>query len=140
MKYDIVGHLAVAAAERITISKEQYDMYCDMGTSFQLCKICSENNKDRKLEPCGHLICSKCLENWQEKNTALASCPFCRTEIKAFEPIVISPFEDENKRKNSRSSSINGSYPKSSSNGHSGNDPEDTEVEFVFIILLTHRV
>jgi len=89
---DIVGQLAVAAAERITISKEQYDMYCDMGTSFQVCKICSENNKDRKLEPCGHLICSTCLENWQEKH-AVASCPFCRCEIKAFEPVVIAPFE-----------------------------------------------
>ncbi len=66
-------------------------MYCDMGTSFQLCKICSENNKDRKLEPCGHLICSKCLENWQEHNNT-PSCPFCRCEIKTFEPIIISPF------------------------------------------------
>ena len=71
-------------------------MYCDMGTSFQLCKICSENNKDRKLEPCGHMICSVCLESWQDHNTrsAIPTCPFCRCEIKSFEPIIISPFEE----------------------------------------------
>ena len=93
MHIDIAGQLAVASAERITVSKEQYDMYCDMGTSFQVCKICSENNKDRKLEPCGHLICSTCLEHWQEKHT-VASCPFCRCEIKAFEPVFIAPFDN----------------------------------------------
>ena len=99
-----LSQLAVSSAERIKISREQYDMYCDMGTSFQLCKICSENNKDRKLEPCGHLICARCLENWQEKHTVAASCPFCRCEIKAFEPIIISPFDSEVVK----SSSING--------------------------------
>ncbi len=97
MQIDIKGQMAMAAAERITISKEQYDMYCDMGTSFQLCKICSENNKDRKLEPCGHFICASCLNAWQEKNGINASCPFCRCEIKAFEPIIINPFKTEQK-------------------------------------------
>jgi hypothetical protein len=57
------------------------------------------------LEPCGHLICARCLENWQEKHTVAASCPFCRCEIKAFEPIIISPFDSEVSQK---SSSING--------------------------------
>ena len=50
---DISKEIEVTAATRVQISREQHDMYCDMGTSFQLCKICSENNKDRKLEPCG---------------------------------------------------------------------------------------
>jgi len=90
---DISSAIAVTSASRIQCSREQHDMYCDMGTSFQVCKICSENNKDRKLEPCGHLICAKCLENWQEHNN-LPSCPFCRCEIKTFEPIIISPFLD----------------------------------------------
>lgn len=94
IKIDISSAIAVTSASRIQISKEQYDMYCDMGTSFQVCKICSENNKDRKLEPCGHLICSSCLENWQELQN-VPSCPFCRCEIKTFEPIVISPFENK---------------------------------------------
>jgi E3 ubiquitin-protein ligase CBL len=109
IKIDISSAIAVTSASRVQISQEQYDMYCDIGTSFQLCKICSENNKDRKLEPCGHLICSSCLETWQE---VTPSCPFCRCEIKAFEPIFISPFEDkvvasEIKEKVSSSESIN---------------------------------
>ena len=92
IKIDISSAIAIMSASRIQCSREQYEMYCDMGTSFQVCKICSENNKDRKLEPCGHLICSTCLENWQELH-AQPSCPFCRCEIKTFEPVVISPFE-----------------------------------------------
>lgn len=92
IKMDISSALAIMSASRIQCSREQYEMYCDIGTSFQVCKICSENNKDRKLEPCGHLICSTCLDNWQELH-AQPSCPFCRCEIKTFEPIVISPFE-----------------------------------------------
>lgn len=91
------------SASRIQCSREQYEMYCDVGSSFQICKICSENNKDRKLEPCGHLICSTCLENWQELHST-PSCPFCRCEIKTFEPVIISPFESGSNR-NSVSSS-----------------------------------
>ncbi len=36
-----------------------------MGTCFELCKICSVNNKDCKIQPCGHLICQSCLIAWQ---------------------------------------------------------------------------
>jgi E3 ubiquitin-protein ligase CBL len=99
IRIDISSQIAVMSASRIQISREQHDMYFDIGSSFQLCKICSENNKDRKLEPCGHLICSSCLESWQELQQT-PSCPFCRCEIKTFEPIIISPFESS-KRQNS---------------------------------------
>jgi len=33
-----------------------------------LCKICAENSKDVRIEPCGHLLCSPCLVAWQVKN------------------------------------------------------------------------
>jgi len=36
-----------------------------MGTCFELCKICSVNNKDCKIQPCGHLLCHSCLVAWQ---------------------------------------------------------------------------
>ena len=36
-----------------------------MGSTFQLCKICAENNKDIRIEPCGHLLCTPCLTSWQ---------------------------------------------------------------------------
>lgn len=36
-----------------------------MGSTFQLCKICAENDKDVRIEPCGHLLCTPCLTAWQ---------------------------------------------------------------------------
>ncbi|VDP83046.1 unnamed protein product [Echinostoma caproni] len=41
---------------RLQVTQEQYQVYCEMGSTFELCKICDENNKDVQLEPCGHLI------------------------------------------------------------------------------------
>lgn len=45
--------------------QEQYELYCEMGSTFQLCKICAENDKDVKIEPCRHLMCTSCLTAWQ---------------------------------------------------------------------------
>lgn len=105
IKIDISSAIAVTSASRIQISQEQYEQYCDVGLSFQVCKICAENNKDRKLEPCGHLICSACLENWQDMHT-VSSCPFCRCEIKAFEPIILSPFNNNNNVKTNNTNQL----------------------------------
>ncbi|KAL7981592.1 hypothetical protein Chor_005680 [Crotalus horridus] len=71
--------------------QEQYELYCEMGSTFQLCKICAENDKDVKIEPCGHLMCTSCLTSWQESEGQ--GCPFCRCEIKGTEPIVVDPFD-----------------------------------------------
>ncbi|NXS51716.1 CBLB ligase, partial [Brachypteracias leptosomus] len=78
--------------------QEQYELYCEMGSTFQLCKICAENDKDVKIEPCGHLMCTSCLTAWQESDGQ--GCPFCRCEIKGTEPIIVDPFDprDENSR------------------------------------------
>uniref|UniRef100_H2Z2P4 E3 ubiquitin-protein ligase CBL n=1 Tax=Ciona savignyi TaxID=51511 RepID=H2Z2P4_CIOSA len=84
--------------ERITVSQEQYELYCEMGSTFQLCKICAENNKDVRIEPCGHLICKSCLESWQEMdNSTSPTCPWCRCEIKGTETVVIEPYEGDKK-------------------------------------------
>ena len=56
------SHLTVL---RPQVTQEQYELYCDMGSTFQLCKICAENDKDIKIEPCGHLLCTPCLQSWQ---------------------------------------------------------------------------
>ena len=45
-----------------------------MNSTFELCKICAEGNKDVKIKPCGHLLCSRCLAAWQVGLTALPSC------------------------------------------------------------------
>ena len=74
----------------IPVSEEQYEIYCEMGSTFQMCKICAENDKDVRLEPCGHLICHLCLHNWLDSGRS--DCPFCREEIKDSEGVVIDPF------------------------------------------------
>lgn len=58
-----------------SVQQEQYELYCEMGSTFQLCKICAENDKDVKIEPCGHLMCTSCLTAWQVRMTA-AGRPF----------------------------------------------------------------
>ncbi|KRZ43096.1 E3 ubiquitin-protein ligase CBL, partial [Trichinella pseudospiralis] len=86
----------------VKVTPEQYEIYCEMGTTFQLCKICAENDKDIKIEPCGHLLCTPCLLSWQESESG-GTCPFCRCEIKGTESVVIDVFEP---RKSVESSSV----------------------------------
>lgn len=84
----------------IHVTQEQYEQYRKMGSTFQLCKICTENNKDIRLEPCGHLLCIQCLTAWQidsEEN----GCPFCRAEIKGTEQIIVDPFDPRSHRRDS---------------------------------------
>uniref|UniRef100_A0A2K6KQP6 E3 ubiquitin-protein ligase CBL n=1 Tax=Rhinopithecus bieti TaxID=61621 RepID=A0A2K6KQP6_RHIBE len=51
--------------QRIHVSEEQLQLYWAMDSTFELCKICAESNKDVKIKPCGHLLCSRCLATWQ---------------------------------------------------------------------------
>ncbi|XP_069497097.1 E3 ubiquitin-protein ligase CBL-C isoform X3 [Ambystoma mexicanum] len=83
-------HISIFEFDIFTrLFQEQYQLYCVMGTTFQLCKICTENDKNVKIEPCGHLICSACLTAWQQSDGQ--TCPFCRCEIKGHEEIIIDP-------------------------------------------------
>lgn len=81
--------------DHIKVTQEQYELYCEMGSTFQLCKICAENDKDIKIEPCGHLLCTPCLTQWQvrKQDSEGQGCPFCRCEIKGTEPVVVDPFD-----------------------------------------------
>ncbi|VEL09594.1 unnamed protein product [Protopolystoma xenopodis] len=76
----------------LQVSQEQYQIYCEMGSTFELCKICAENDKDVRLEPCGHLLCKSCLINCQYLVNG-QMCPFCRLEIKGVEDIIIDPYK-----------------------------------------------
>ncbi|XP_071095696.1 E3 ubiquitin-protein ligase CBL-B-like isoform X4 [Haliotis cracherodii] len=76
--------------DHIKVTQEQYELYCEMGSTFQLCKICAENDKDIRIEPCGHLLCTPCLTQWQDSDGQ--SCPFCRTEIKGTEQVIVDAF------------------------------------------------
>ncbi|XP_044113091.1 E3 ubiquitin-protein ligase CBL-C isoform X3 [Neovison vison] len=71
----------------IRVSEEQLQLYWAMDSTFELCKICAESNKDVKIEPCGHLLCSRCLATWQHSDSQ--TCPFCRREIKGQEAVSI---------------------------------------------------
>ncbi|XP_044857561.1 E3 ubiquitin-protein ligase CBL-C isoform X3 [Mauremys mutica] len=77
------------AQNRIEVSPDQAQLYSQMGSTFQLCKICAENDKDVRLQPCGHLLCRDCLNAWQQVQTP--TCPFCRREIQGHEEIRIDP-------------------------------------------------
>lgn len=83
--------------DHIKVSQEQYELYCEMGSTFQLCKICAENDKDVRIEPCGHLLCTPCLTAWQDSDGI--GCPFCRAEIKGTEQVVVDPFENKMRRR-----------------------------------------
>ncbi len=87
---DLTDILSPTQEKHIQVTEEQYEIYCDMGSTFQMCKICAENDKDVKLEPCGHLICHACLHNWLDSGRS--DCPFCREDIKDSETVVIDPF------------------------------------------------
>ncbi|KAL0994471.1 hypothetical protein UPYG_G00122670 [Umbra pygmaea] len=91
---DLTGLCEPSPQDHIKVTQEQYELYCEMGSTFQLCKICAENDKDVKIEPCSHLMCTSCLTAWQESEGQ--GCPFCRCEIKGTEPIVVDPFHPKN--------------------------------------------
>ncbi|KAM5236387.1 E3 ubiquitin-protein ligase CBL-C [Ctenodactylus gundi] len=78
--------------QRICVSEEQLQLYWAMNSTFELCKICAENDKDVRIEPCGHLLCGRCLAAWQREDSQ--TCPFCRREIKGREIVSISPFPE----------------------------------------------
>ncbi|XP_034029497.1 E3 ubiquitin-protein ligase CBL-like [Thalassophryne amazonica] len=54
---------------KVKVTEEQYELYCDIGSTFQLCKICAERDKDTRIQPCGHLLCQPCLSGWQDPKT-----------------------------------------------------------------------
>jgi len=88
---DLSWAVQATPEDHIKVTKEQYEMYCEISSTFQLCKICAENSKDIRIEPCGHLLCTPCLNSWQDSDGG-GGCPFCRAEIKGTESIVVDPF------------------------------------------------
>ena len=104
--------LEMPTAERVKVTSEQYDLYCEMGTTFELCKICDDRDKNIKIEPCGHLLCAPCLTSWQvgsllsaltifsfQESESGNTCPFCRYEIKGTNKVIIDRFKPKEKEK-----------------------------------------
>ncbi|KAL4154454.1 hypothetical protein QTP88_000317 [Uroleucon formosanum] len=88
---DLSNAVEQSPENHIRVTHEQYEMYCEMGSTFQICKICTENDKDVRIEPCGHLLCTPCLNSWMESDGQ--GCPYCRAEIKGTEHVVVDPFD-----------------------------------------------
>lgn len=101
---DLSNFFSTFMRTQIRVDSEQQRLYSAIGTTYELCKICDERNKNvrynkiseihdphnLRLEPCDHLLCSVCLKNWQEcslENSTL--CPFCREPIRGTDSVVI---------------------------------------------------
>ncbi|XP_017271010.1 E3 ubiquitin-protein ligase CBL-C isoform X2 [Kryptolebias marmoratus] len=87
---DLTSLCEPADREKVKVSEEQYELYCEIGSTFQLCKICTERDKDIRIQPCGHLLCRPCLTGWQK--SAGHTCPYCRCDIKGTESVLIEPY------------------------------------------------
>ena len=85
---DIRNQVNVTPEQHIKVSKEQYDIYCNIDTTFEMCKICDTKLKSVRLDPCGHLLCNECLVHWMESSQQTAKkqtdvqCPFCRAPVR----------------------------------------------------------
>ncbi|XP_074535066.1 E3 ubiquitin-protein ligase CBL [Halichoeres trimaculatus] len=122
---DLTGLCEPSPQDHIKVTQEQYELYCEMGSTFQLCKICAENDKDVKIEPCGHLMCTSCLTAWQESEGQGTGCPFCRCEIKGTEPIVVDPFDP----KDNSGGSCRGQFGAEGAPSPSYDDDDDDRLE-----------
>ncbi|XP_075392738.1 E3 ubiquitin-protein ligase CBL-C [Tenrec ecaudatus] len=87
---DLNGLCSTKPYQHIQVSEEQLQLYWAMDSTFELCKICAESNKDVKIQPCGHLLCSRCLATWQQSDNQ--TCPFCRCQIKGCEAVSVQHF------------------------------------------------
>ncbi|XP_061596362.1 E3 ubiquitin-protein ligase CBL-like isoform X2 [Cololabis saira] len=125
---DLTGLCEPSPQDHIKVTQEQYELYCEMGSTFQLCKICAENDKDVKIEPCRHLMCTSCLTAWQESEGQ--GCPFCRCEIKGTEPIVVDPFHPK-----AGGASFAGFQASSRAEAAANEDEEDDRLEDQHLVM-----
>ncbi|KAM9353441.1 E3 ubiquitin-protein ligase CBL-C [Symphorus nematophorus] len=88
---DLTSLCEPAQRGKVKVTEEQYELYCEIGSTFQLCKICAERDKDTRIQPCGHLLCKPCLTGWQK--SAGHTCPYCRCDIRGTETILIEPYQ-----------------------------------------------
>ena len=85
---DLTKYLHETKPENIEVPEESVQIYFDMGTTFNLCKVCLDRDKDIRIEPCNHLVCADCVAKWKMKdNSPTPTCPFCRCDIRDTVPI-----------------------------------------------------
>ncbi|XP_034409214.1 E3 ubiquitin-protein ligase CBL-C isoform X2 [Cyclopterus lumpus] len=94
---DLTSLYEPAQRGKVKVTEEQYELYCDIGSTFQLCKICAERDKDTCIQPCGHLLCQPCLTGWQQKSAG-HTCPYCRCNIRGTESIIVEPYRSGSRK------------------------------------------
>lgn len=74
----------------IEVTDEQSAAYAAVNSTFETCKICLTASKEVRIEPCNHLLCKTCLDNWIRSNRTkgVVSCPFCRGQVKNTHVII----------------------------------------------------
>ncbi|CAL9705174.1 unnamed protein product [Knipowitschia caucasica] len=93
MNPDLTSLCESSQKGQVKVTEEEYELYCEIGSTFQLCKICAERDKDTRIKPCGHLLCHTCLSGWQK--SAGHSCPYCRCDIRGTEAVLVEPFSPD---------------------------------------------
>lgn len=95
MNPDLTWAVQTTTEDHIKVTQEQYELYCEMGSTFQLCKICAENDKDIRLEPCGHLLCVPCLTSWQvrvllnfPRTVCVCTCVLVRASLRSYNSFI----------------------------------------------------
>ena len=69
-------------------------MLIQVDSTFELCKICHSNNKNYRIEPCGHLMCQNCFDEWTvAQGAGNCTCPFCRGPITSSIIVVVDPYK-----------------------------------------------
>lgn len=112
---DLTSLCESSQKSKVRVTEEQYELYCEIGSNFQLCKICAENDKDTRIQPCGHLLCHPCLSGWQAKSVG-NTCPYCRCTIRGTESILVEPY-------------LPGGHPKEESEDDAKEEEEEEEEE-----------
>lgn len=90
---DIRKQIRVPQEDHIKVSRDQFDLYCNIESTFEACKICDANIKNIRIEPCGHLLCKDCLKHWMDSNGGRETlCPFCREKVISTENVIVDPY------------------------------------------------
>ena len=77
-------HMTIDDSTTVQVTEEQHEIYMKIESKFELCKICHESRKNLRIEPCDHLLCRKCFDDWNTSQRAeckSTKCPFCRGRI-----------------------------------------------------------
>ena len=88
IRLDDLAKLTVKDIEIIPVPDQ--NIYEPIESTFEQCKVCMDREKDIKLEPCGHLLCHSCFNQWKisdqnYRQNSVLTCPFCRVPVKSIQ-------------------------------------------------------